>query len=206
MSILITEQTVPVTPAANEVVQWPDMVLSSPFVKDAAGRAWGRSHRSSIANQTGFASDTYVTGSGILVPSFGVQAQTMFEWIMSVSKTAAGVAAPVYQLRVGGLQTTADVSLMSMTGPAQTAVADVGVLTILVTVRSVGAAGVFQAIAIWNHNAVITGFSVDDAGAIQGTSAGLNNSAFGGAFVGLSINGGASAAWTMTQVRANAIW
>lgn len=205
--IRMDEQSTPTTnPAAGTGVLWSDTVLSMPFMFQDAPRKQGRSHRTTVANQAGFASDTYVTGSGILVPSFGVQAQTMLEWVISASKTAAGIAAPAYNFKVGVLQTTGDATFLTLTGSAQTAVVDRGILTLLMTCRSVGGTGVFQATACWNKNAAATGFASSDAGAVQGTSAGLNNSAFGGVFIGLSINGGASAAWTVTQVRADAIW
>jgi hypothetical protein len=132
----------------------------------------------------------------------------MFEWILSISKTGAGTAAPAYRIRIGTLQTTADLAPLLLTGPAQTAAADIGHLTILVTVRSVGALGVIQGSAGWSHNAASTGFANNDGGMVEGTSAGFHNSpsVVAGNFVGITINGGTSASWTVTQVRARAIW
>lgn len=183
-----------------------DGVIAAAIVTDDVRRS-GRSHRTSVAAQgAGFAADTYVTNSGLLVPSFGLQAQTMFEWLISTSKTAAGVATPIYTFRVGLLQTTSDIAFHSVTGPAQTAAVDTGLLSVLLVVRSVGAAGVMQATVAWSHDAAAAGFANNDASAAEATSGGINNSAFQGTYVGLSINGGASAAWTVTQVRAQAIW
>jgi hypothetical protein len=200
-------QTVPATPSAGKGIDWFDSTLELRFFKDDSGRSWGQSHRAAVASQgAGFATDTYVTDSGLLVPSFGVQAQTMIEWILSVSKTAAGTATPIYQIRIGANQTTADTSRLTLTGPAQTAAVDIGYLTILVVVRTVGAGGVIQGSVNWSHNGAAAGFANNDAGAVEGTSAGFDNSALQGSFIGLSINGGASAAWTVTQCRGQVIW
>lgn len=204
--IVMDEETAPSTPAAGKGIIYFDSTASLMFSVDDAGRKWGRSHRASVASQAGFATDTYVTDSGILVPSFGVQSQTMIEWIISASKTGAGTATPIYQIRIGANQTTADTSRLTLTGPAQTAVADAGILTILVAVRSVGAGGVIQGTVNWSHNGAAVGFANNDSGSVEATSAGFDNSAIQGQFIGLSINGGASAAWTVTQVRGQAIW
>lgn len=205
--ILLDLQTVPATPSAGKMIGWYDSTLELPFVRDDSGRCWGQSHRASVASQgAGFAADTYVTDSGLLIPSFGVQVQTMFEWILSVSKTAAGAATPIYQIRIGSAQTTADTSRLTLTGPAQTAAADIGYLTILMVVRSVGAGGVIQGSANWSHNGAATGFANNDSGSVEGTSAAFDNSALQGLYAGLSINGGASAAWTVTQCRGQVIW
>lgn len=194
--ILLDEQSAPAAPAAGQLIAWPDSGSSVWAQRNDAGRYQGDDARAAVANQTPFATDLYVTSSGLILPSFSMQAGMVFEWKLAASKTAAGVAAPVYQVRIGAAQTTADTSRLSMTGPAQTAVVDEGILTILVTCRNVGAAGVLQGIASWQHEAAVAaGFGE----AVQATSAGFDNSALGGLFVGLSINGGASAAWTVTQ-------
>jgi hypothetical protein len=201
------EQSVPATPSSGYGVLWPDSTSPRWFTKDDAGRAWGRSHNAATAAQgAGFSSDTYVTDSDILIPSFGFQAKTTFAWRISASKTAAGVATPIYYVRIGTNRTTADTARLTLTGPAQTAAVDTGILTLVVTVRSVGASGVIQGTANWSHDAAATGFANNDAGTVEGTSAGFDNSALGGSYIGLSINGGTSAAWTLTQVHAEANW
>jgi hypothetical protein len=176
---------------------------------------WGASFNASIAAQgAGFAADTYVTDSDILIPSFGFQARTNFLWMISASKSGAGTAQPIYNIRIGSARSVAgDTARLVLTGPAQTAIADIGTLTIMVTVRSVGAAGVIQGTAWWNHRGTAantttsgTGFANDSTGHIEGTSAGFDNSALGGQYVGLSMNGGTSASWTLTQVRVEAAW
>jgi hypothetical protein len=80
------------------------------------------------------------------------------------------------------------------------------VVTILATVRSVSASGVIQGTIQLAHNGGVTGFATNYTETAEGTSAAFDNSALGGSYVGLSVNGGASAAWTITQVLAEAVW
>lgn len=204
--IYLAEQTKPTTPSSGNGIIWPCSTASLPFYTDDAGRIWGRSHNAATAAQTGFAADTYLTDSDILIPSFGVQAKTCFIWRVSGSKTAAGVAAPIYTIRIGSARTTSDTLRVQMTGAAQTAATDTGLLTVMATVRNVGASGIIRAIATWSHSGASTGFANDLAGATEGISAAFDNSALGGNYVGLSINGGASASWNITQVIAEALW
>lgn len=201
------EQSAPSTPSSGMGILWPDSIARQWFTKDSAGRAWGRSHNAAVASQgAGFSSDTYVTDSDILIPSFGVQAKTVFRWTLVITKTAAGIAAPVYSIRIGSGRSTSDTAHVQITGPAQTAAVDVGFLTIMATNRTVSASGSIKGTAGWIHNASVAGFCNNEAGAVDATSSTADNSALAGLYIGLSINAGASAAWTITQVFAEAIW
>jgi hypothetical protein len=80
------------------------------------------------------------------------------------------------------------------------------VIQILLAVRTVAATGVIQGTVSMDHNLAATGFATDASSIVVGTSAGFDNSALGGSYIGLSIDGGASAAWTITQVTAEAAW
>lgn len=212
--IYLAEQSKPSTPAAGNGIAWIDSTAGILVVTDDAGRHAARTCNASVAAQgAGFSADTYVTNSDILIPSFGVQAKTCFIWTLSASKTAAGTATPIYTLRIGANRTTADTARLALTGPAQTAIADIGTLTVMATVRTVSATGVIQGSAWWAHRGTAAntttggvGFANDTTGHVEGTSAGFDNSALGTSYIGLSIDGGASAAWTVTQVRAEAIW
>lgn len=212
--ILLDAQSVPATPSAGQGVIWLDSTAKIICAKDDAGRVQAWSTNASIAAQgAGFAVDTYLTNSGILIPSFGFQAKTRFLWKVSASKSGAGTAQPIYVLRIGANQSTADTARLTLTGPAQTAIADIGTLMIMATVRSIGGAGVIQGTAWWEHRGTAantttsgTGFANDTTGHIEGTSAGFDMGAIGGLFIGLSINGGTSASWTLTQVHAEAGW
>lgn len=212
--ILLDEQSAPATPSSGTGVFFVDSTASIPCFKDDAGRVQAWSTNAAVAAQgAGFAADTYVTNSDILIPSFSMQAKGTFLWRISGSKTGAGTATPIYVIRIGANRTTGDTARLTLTGPAATAIADIGTLSILVTVRSVGAGGVLQGTAWWDHTGTAantttqgTGFANNGTGHVEGTSSGFDNSALGGSYIGLSINGGTSAAWTFTQVIAEASW
>lgn len=216
--LTLNEGSAPSTPASGKLRLYADTTSSLPaFVNDAGqkGVLHGSTVNAAIAAQSagGFATDTYVTDSDLLIPGFGLQARTVFKWLISGSKTAAGVATPIYNIRIGSARSTADTARLTLTGPAQTAVADIGTLTIIVTVRTVAATGVIQGTAWWDHRGTAantttsgTGFANDSTGHVEGTSSGFDNTALGGLYVGLSINGGSSAAWTLTQCIGEAMW
>jgi len=160
-------------------------------------------NQSLSAQGPGFASDTYLAGSNVSVPATGLKAGTRYRLVFDVSKTAAGVAAPVITLRFGTAGTVADAALVGLTLPAQTAVADVGRFAVDVTFRSVGSgtSAVVQAMASLIHGLAATGLSTSSAPVQIGTSSGFNSTP-ANSIIGASINGGASAAWTVSIVQA----
>lgn len=200
--ILLDEQSTPVTPSAGQGVFYVDNQASVPLFVDDGGLVCGAVRRGKTAQQTGFAADTYLTDSGLIIPSKSMQAGMFWEWKIVITKTAAGVAAPVWQVRIGAAQSTADTSRLLITTAAQTAAVDTALVQIIVSCRSVAVAGVIQGLVHIQHNLAATGFANTPAGfnLVEGTSAGFDNTALGGQFIGLSINGGASAAWTINQV------
>jgi len=113
--VLLDEQAVPTTPAAGTGIMYVDNGPSLPAFKNDGGLAGvmsGLTKNASVADQAISAADTYITDSDLLIPSFGVQARTVFRWRISVSKTAAGTATPIYTVRIGSARTVAD------TGPS----------------------------------------------------------------------------------------
>src|SRR4051812_45694418 len=87
------------TPASTKLDVWADSTAKRLAYIDDAGKyciPGGVSNAAIAAQGAGFASDTYVTSSDLLIPSFGLQAKTTLYWAISVSKSAAGVATPVY--------------------------------------------------------------------------------------------------------------
>lgn len=202
------------TPASGKLAAFMDSTSKLPGYKNDAGRFLMQSDNAAIAGITVNAADTYVTDSDLLIPSFGMQTRAKFEWKISVSKTAAGVATPIYNIRIGTLRTVAgDTARLVLTGPAQTAIADVGTLNIMVTVRAVSATvGVIQGTAWWDHrgtaasSTIGVGFANDGTGHVEGTSSNFDNSALGASYIGISLNSGASGVWTTTQAWASAKW
>lgn len=212
--IQLAEQSAPTTPTTGNGLIFIDSTASILCFKDDSGRVGGQSNNAAVANQLPGVADAYITNSDLIIPSFSLQAKTRIQWRLSASKTAAGIATPIYTIRTGTLRTTGDTSRLALTGPAQTAIADIGTLNVVLTVRTGGAATVIQGTAWWDHrgtaatSTVGTGFANDASGHVEATSASFDSSALGTGpnYIGLSINPGASAAWTITQVWAEANW
>jgi hypothetical protein len=194
--ILILNQTAPTTPAASNSILYVDSTTKRTVQIDDGGNNKGLlSNNYSTASQgAGFASDTYVTNSGILIPSFGMKAGQLYRWFIGLSKTAAGTAATILQFRIGSNQSTADTSRLSLTASvAQTAAIAEGILTATLLVRSVSASGVIA-------GAFGIASSVGLGGGKDGVSSAFDNTSLAGQYLGISVNGGASAAWTVTSV------
>lgn len=208
----VASQSVPTTPSAGNGNIFIDTNAKILCLKDDTGSVQAWSDNAATAAVAGYAADTYVTNSDLVIPSFSLQAKTRIIWMMSASKTAAGVATPTYIVRIGANRTTADTAILTLTGPAQTAIADIGTLYVMLTLRNIGAAGVLQGTAWWNHRGTVasstggTGFANDGTGHVEASSGAFDTTGRGGQFIGLSVNGGASAAWTSTQVWAEAAW
>lgn len=209
--IVLDEQSVPVTPSAGALNMYPDNTTSLPAYKNDGGRSGLMTvhQNASIANQApAAATDTYLTDSDILIPSFGLQARSSMRWLISASKTAAGAVAPIWSVRIGSARTTADTARLTLTGPAQTAAVDVGVFEIMIVFRAVGASGQIQGTIYVVHNASVSGFTPagNQGGVVEVASATFDTTAMAGQFIGISVNTGTSAVWTITQVRAEADW
>lgn len=196
--ILLDEQSGPSTPAAGQMVVFADSSNSQWAQKNDAGLYLGDMTKAITSQIGSHSADTYYVG--LQLPSFSMQAGMMFEWYFPVTKSA-GTASPVYTIRIGANQTTADTSRLAITGSAQTAVADTGFVRVMVTCRNVGASGVLQGMAWLQHNLAATGLASTPAGfsLVQATSAGFDNSALQGQFIGLSVNPGTSGAWVVEQ-------
>jgi len=131
--------------------------------------------------------ETYVTNSGILIPSFGMKAGMLFRWFVWISKTAAGTGAPVFRLKIGAAQSTADTTRATITSAAQTAAVDSGTFQFLCHVRSVSATGqvVFNYAIAGKRAADAAGFGNSSLSNIPAT---FDNTALAGQYVGLSID------------------
>jgi hypothetical protein len=151
----------------------------------------------------GFAADTYLGGSGLALPAARLRAGTRYILAFDVSKTAAGLAAPVLCLRLGTTQSIADPPLAQLSFAAQTAIADDGRFLIEVTFRSVGpgTSAVVQAVASLVHSQASGGLAATPAVMRRATSAGFD-STLANAVLGVSVNAGAAASWTVSLVQA----
>lgn len=157
-------------------------------------------NQATAAQGPGFATDTYVTGSFVVFPA-APKVGTRYRCRISVSKSAAGTATPIVQVRTGTAGSTADTSRNSFTFSAGTAATDVGMFDVEIVFRSVGSG---TSAVMQGHCGLIsqptTGFSSLLKG-VQTTSGGFDSTT-AGLGIGVSVNGGTSAAWTVQMVNA----
>lgn len=164
----------------------------------------GNVSNASVANQgAGFASDTYLTGSEIAIPAGRLKAKSIYRCKFNVSKTGAGTATPIINIRIGTAGTTADTSRGTLTWSAQTAVADEGQFDVVAVFRTVGSgtSAVLQSMGTLNHRLSVTGLGTGVSETEVATSGGFD-STVASSIIGLSVNGGTSAAWTVNLVTA----
>jgi hypothetical protein len=157
---------------------------------------------------------TYLTGSNITIPQGGVRAGTQFEWRMSLTKTNAGTAAPTFAVVFGTNGTTSDTARASFTLPIETAAVDTAQVTIFCTVRSVSGTGTISCHLIMTHNGAqcvgfITIAACTSTNAPQSvditTTSGTFDDTVANSIIGVTVNSGASNAFTFQQVQAQTI-
>lgn len=161
-------------------------------------------NQSVAAQGAGFSTDTYLTGSNISIPSGYPRVGTSYHATFDVSKTAAGTATPILVLRIGTLGTIADAAICTFTFGAGSAAVDVGTFEVWGVFRTIGSgtSAVVQGRAEIRHTATATtGIITTEGQTIQVTSSGFD-STIANSIVGLSVNGGASASWTVQLVTA----
>lgn len=199
--ILLDTQATPTTPAAGKAILYADSGTKRGVNIEDSGTVRGILSRSvSNASQgAGFAVDTYITSSNLLIPTCGIQVGQTYRWRVALSKTAAGVAAPIIIIRLGAAGAIGDAAIVTLTGQAATAAISGGFLDVQASIRSVGAAGVMA--ASFGFATGILGFG----GGIDGVSAGFDTTGRSGQFMGVSYNGGAAAVITVTNVTAELI-
>ena len=147
---------------------------------------------------------TYLTGSDCLIPTGKIKAGTKYRCKFNIVKTAAGTAAPVFTVRVGTAGTTADTARATLTMAAQTAVADEGVVELEVIFKASGASAVLQAIATLGHRLAATGLSTSNHDTKIATSAAFD-ATVAGLKIGVAIDAGNQAAWTISFVSAELV-
>lgn len=160
-------------------------------------------NQSTASQGPGFAADTYIIGSSVAIPATGLRVGTRYHLIFEASKTAAGTAGPILNIRFGTNGTTADTARCTITFSAQTAATDTGTFEVWATLRAIGAgtSAVLQCVGQRLHGASVTGFGNLVSQTLPVTSGGFD-STVGSSIIGTSANGGASAAWTITLVQA----
>src|SRR5262245_21562241 len=164
-------------------------------------------YNASVTNQAGFASDTYLAGASIVIPSGRLQAKSMYHCVFNVVKTAAGVATPIINIRFGTGGVVGDTSRGTLTFSAQSGVIDEGVFEIWAVFRTVGSGttATLQTLGQLSHRlgygTAGTGLSVVGSESEVAISGGFD-STVANSVIGLSVNGGSSASWTVSLVQA----
>jgi hypothetical protein len=199
--ITALNQTAPTTPSSGYSAIWIDSTTKKLNQTDDGGthRGGTLSTNHATAQQTGFAADTYLTGSNITIPSYGMQVGQLYQWVVGIEKTGAGTGAITTTVRIGTGASTSDTSRAALVQTvAQTATASVTVVNIYVFVRTVSASGVLVAyMDIGGNSGSTTGWGDGD----RIVSATFDNSALGGTYIGLSLNGNTSASYTIDMVK-----
>lgn len=163
-------------------------------------------HSASTTNQAVSGnSEIYLAGSGVAIPQGKIKVGTKYRCKIEAVKTAAGTAAPTFNVRVGTAGTTADTARAALAFAAQTAAIDEGVFEIECVFRQAGATSIIQAMGTLLHRLVTTGFNItglwtkviNTGASFDATGAGLT--------IGVSVNPGASAAWTVSLVEASLV-
>jgi hypothetical protein len=206
--ILLDTQGTPATPAAGKVDVYPDSSTKQLTYRNENGQSFsmgGEIRNQNTADVVANGADTYLTGSMISVPQHLLQVGTTIRWRFVMTKSAAGVAAPVWSVRVGTAGTVADVARLTFTSPsAQTAAIDAGFVDVVVVLRNTGAAGVLAGGLTLQHNGNTVGLASIPCVVLQVTSAGFDTTV-ASLKIGVSVNPGASGVWTHQVVTAEAI-
>jgi hypothetical protein len=166
----------------------------------------GLCNSNTAAQASSFAADTYITGSNVVVAAGDWKAKGQYHVRFDMTKTAAGVAAPVLTVRIGTAGTIADTGILTFTLGIGTAAIDAGVFDLWVTFRSVGsgtAAVVQGTLMVW-HNLSAAGLTTTADKSLTPftlqTSSGFASNA--ATNLGVSFNGGTSFSGTIQSVDA----
>jgi hypothetical protein len=154
------------------------------------------------ADQSLGTSDVYLNNSNMKLDGLGVPTiGRAFHWKFIVSKTAAGTATPIIQVRVGTAGAIGDTSRVTFTWGAGTAAVDRGEFELDVMFTAVGASAVLRGKANLTSNLTTTGLS-NAVKALQPADSGTFDSGVANSQIGLSYNAGASGAHTLEYLSA----
>lgn len=162
----------------------------------------------SVAAQTLGTADTYLTGSSVTFAAGRLKAGSYYRLVFDMTKTAAGTATATMNLRFGTAGTTSDTSRCLFTFPtAQTAATDNARFSVYANMRSVGSgtSATVEGVLVIERTNTTTGFlstgGLQFMTPIRVLSSGFDSTTV--TTVGLSINAGASSAWTTQLVQAD---
>ena len=156
---------------------------------------------SNTAQQTGFATDTYVTGSNITFTAGSWAVGGFYHCVVEMSKTAVGTATPIVTVRTGTTGTTSDSSTAVYTMTAGTAAVDDVVIDVYVNIRTLGSLGATASAVkvVTNGGGMIGGTTQWTA--VKSASSGTIDTTTA-TNIGVSFNGGTSFQGTCRIVQA----
>lgn len=173
------------------------------FTISSAQLPWNVGNSNSGGAVVASTADTYLTGSSLPLVNI-LQAGLVLRWRFSMTKTGAGVATPIYTVRLGTNGTTADTSLGTFTGVAQTGVIDTGWHEMELIVQTASSSGTGEAVLRMDHKLTTTGLAnAAQVQILQIAPTAVNWTQAGG-IIGVSCNPGASGIWTFQTVSVSA--
>ena len=184
---------------AGTVLDFPNFAGTT---SSAQRKIWYNRSTSTVSG--GYAADTYLAGSSIVVGTAGWATGGLYRCLFDILKTGAGVATFTVSLRVGTAGTTSDTAITTFSVGAGTAVADQGQVEVIFILRSTGLSAAWAARGTFMHNntsnaglwpaptIILGGF------AVSGTTINTGSATT----IGLSINGGTSFSGTVGMVEA----
>lgn len=154
------------------------------------------------ADQSLGTSDVYLNNSGLTLAALGAPTiGRCYHWRFIVSKTGAGTATPIMQVRVGTAGAVGDTSRVTFTWGAGTAVIDRGEVEMEAMFVAVGASAVLRCKANWTTNLEAAGLSTN-VKSLQPADSGTFDSTVANSIIGLSYNAGATGAHTLEYMGA----
>lgn len=162
-------------------------------------------YNSSVTGQSLTTTEAYLAGSSIAIPNGRLQAKTQFYCAFEITKTSTtgSTGTPIINLKYGTNGTTADTTRVALTFPAQTAVADNGMIEVWATFRTVGSgtSAVLHGVARLTHSLDVTGLANVGSPRVSTTSGGFD-STVASSILGVTATFGASWAGSINLVHA----
>jgi len=157
-----------------------------------------------ITAQAMTATITHLKGSLVPIPPQGLQVGTVIRWTVTLTKTAVGTAASVFNIKMGTAGSTSDANIATFTTGLGTAVVDTGKVVIDLTIRTLGASATAMAHLTFTHNLAATGWLVIPIAEIDGTMAAFNSTT-AGQYLSVTMTPGATIVPTVQQCYAECI-
>lgn len=182
--LLLDNETAPSTPSSNKSLVFADLTSKRLLQTDDGGTVRGVLGKvnTTTTQALGSASETYITNSAIPIPSAGVQAGQLYQWIIPFLQTATANTF-VIKIRVGSAKSTSDTDISNTLATTVTngATAGGGLFTIYYMVHTVGASGTGW--VGYTYQFGVTTIQSSDSK----TSTTYDNTARAGQFIGITL-------------------